>query len=50
MMRQRSGERTQEWFGMKSISFSELDRILTPVTEYQQMACISSEMYANWSF
>lgn len=50
VMRQRSGERTQEWFGMKSISFSELDRILTPVTEYQQMACISSEMYANWSF
>lgn len=38
------------WFGMKSISFCELDGILTPVTEYQQMAFISSAIYANWSF
>ena len=36
MMKQRAGERTQEWFGTKSISLCELDGSLTPVTEYQQ--------------
>lgn len=50
MVRQRSGEQTQEWFGMKSISFCELGGILTPVTEYQKMAFVSSAIYANWSF
>lgn len=36
MMRQRAGERAQEWVGMRAISFCEMAETLIPVTDYHQ--------------